>query len=145
MDIFSKLKRSDIMGRIKGRGNRSTERKMAALLRAHHIRGWKFHPPDVLGRPDIYFPHLRIAIFLDGCFWHGCRKCFTMPDQNRPFWAEKIKKNIRRDRQVTRILKKKGIQVIRIWEHDLEKGTSHVKNVLDILNEKMQNLKSTEL
>jgi len=139
MDFFSKLKRSEVMGRIKGRGNKSTERKMTALLRGYHISGWKLHPSDIPGRPDIYFPGFRLAIFLDGCFWHSCRKCFTMPDQNRPFWAEKIQKNVKRDRQVNHILKKNGIEVIRIWEHDLEKETSRVKNVLDILRGKKGN------
>jgi DNA mismatch endonuclease (patch repair protein) len=133
MDVFSKRKRSEVMGRIRGRGNRSTERKMAALLRAHHIAGWRLHPSAILGKPDIYFPKLRIAIFLDGCFWHACRKCFRMPVQNQTFWTDKIKKNIIRDRYVSRNLRKNGIKVIRLWEHDIEKGTSHVSKVLEIL------------
>jgi len=138
MDVFSKRKRSEVMGRIRGGGNRSTERKMAAMLRAYRIAGWKLHPPEVLGRPDIYFPNLQIAIFLDGCFWHACRKCFKMPIQNQSFWAEKIRKNIKRDRFVNRILKKDGIRVIRLWEHDIEKDTSRVSKVLEILRTKIE-------
>ena len=133
MDVFSKRKRSEVMAQIRGRGNKATERKMAALLRAYHIAGWKLHPPDIFGRPDIYFPELRIAIFLDGCFWHACRKCFKMPSQNRPFWKEKIHRNVLRDRRVNRALKVEGIRVFRLWEHDLERNTSRVKGVLEIL------------
>jgi DNA mismatch endonuclease, patch repair protein len=133
MDVFSKRKRSEVMARIRGRGNKSTEHRMAALLRAYHIAGWKLHPPDVFGCPDIYFPYLRIAIFLDGCFWHACKKCFKMPAQNRPFWEEKFHKNLRRDRLVNRTLKKDGIKVVRLWEHDIEKNTSRVADVIEML------------
>lgn len=137
MDVFSRQKRSEVMARIRGCGNKSTERRMAALLRSSHIAGWKLHPSNVFGRPDIYFPKKRVAIFLDGCFWHACRKCFKMPVQNQPFWANKIRKNVMRDRYVNRILKKDGIKVIRLWEHDLEKDTSHISRTLEILRTKI--------
>lgn len=106
---------------------------MAAFLRARGIAGWKLHPRDVIGRPDIYFPAMRTAIFLDGCFWHACRKCFHMPAQNYPFWARKILANTRRDKQVNRSLKDKGIRVVRLWEHDLEKRTPRLASVLKML------------
>ncbi len=135
MDVFSKRKRSEVMSRIRGRGNKSTERRMAALLRANHIAGWKLHPPQIIGKPDIYFPRVRIAIFVDGCFWHACRTCFRMPAQNHPFWAKKIAGNATRDRQINRQLKGNGIKVIRLWEHDLEKMTSRVSRVLEALRD----------
>lgn len=133
MDVFSIEKRSEVMSQIRGRDNRSTERRMTALLRAYHISGWRVRPSEVTGHPDIYFPDLRIAIFLDGCFWHACPKCFKLPEQNRKFWAEKIRKNKRRDREVNRVLKREGIKVVRIWEHDLRGNTPRIKAVLNML------------
>lgn len=136
MDVFSKKKRSEVMSQIKGRGNKSTERRMAAILRANRISGWKLHPSDVPGRPDIFFPDLRTAVFLDGCFWHACRKCFSKPAQNSSFWEKKIFGNVRRDRKVTRALGRRGIRVIRIWEHDLEKRTDTLESVIKDLQSK---------
>jgi DNA mismatch endonuclease (patch repair protein) len=133
MDVFSKKERSRLMSRIRGRGNRSTERRMAALLRARGIAGWKLHPGDVEGRPDIYFPGSRTAIFVDGCFWHACKRCFRMPSQNQPFWAEKILRNVKRDRYVNRKLRNQGIRVVRLWEHDLEHLTPRVFDILAAL------------
>jgi len=130
VDVFSKSKRSDVMSRIRGRDNRSTERKLAALLRAHGVAGWKLRTPDVIGRPDVYFPDWRIAVFIDGCFWHGCPRCFTMPAQNRPFWKSKIARNVERDRLVTTSLRKAGVMVLRLWEHDLERRTRRLRAAL---------------
>lgn len=133
MDVFSKRKRSEVMSRIRGYGNKSTERRMAALLRAYSIAGWQVRPRDVTGRPDVYFSRLRIAIFLDGCFWHACSRCFRMPAQNNAFWKKKLLANKRRDLQVTRSLKKDHIKVIRLWEHDLERFTPHLRSILKSL------------
>lgn len=137
-DVFSKRKRSEVMSRIRGRGNRSTELRMAAILRANRISGWKLHPSDVLGRPDIYFPMLRTAVFLDGCFWHACSKCFSKPAQNSSFWMKKILGNVQRDRKVTRALRRKGIRVIRIWEHDLEHRTHALESAIRKLRSNTQ-------
>lgn len=136
MDVFSKNKRSEVMSRIRGRGNKSTQRHMAALLRSYGIAGWRLEGKDIIGRPDIYFPRLRIAIFLDGCFWHACRKCFHMPVGNHAFWMRKICSNKKRDRQVNRLLRKAQIRVIRLWEHDLEKRTLRLASVLRMLRTK---------
>ncbi len=134
MDVFSRKKRSEVMSRIRGRGNRSTERRMAAILRANRISGWKLHPSDVPGRPDIFFPDLRTAVFLDGCFWHACKRCFTKPVHNSSFWEKKILGNVRRDSEVTRALRRKRIRVIRIWEHDLERRTHRLESIIKELS-----------
>jgi DNA mismatch endonuclease (patch repair protein) len=130
VDVFSKAKRSEVMSRIRGSDNRSTERKLAALLRAHGVAGWRLRSPEVIGRPDVYFPESRIAVFIDGCFWHGCPRCFIMPVQNRPFWKGKIARNVKRDRLVTASLRKSGVVVLRLWEHDLERRTRRLSATL---------------
>jgi DNA mismatch endonuclease (patch repair protein) len=133
MDVFSRRKRSEVMSRIRGRGNQSTERAMVTLLRAHRITGWRRHLSGIFGRPDFYFPKHRIALFIDGCFFHACKRCFQMPRLNRSFWAEKIGRNRRRDRLVTRRLKATGIRVLRVWEHDVERGTTRLSRLLALL------------
>ena len=133
MDVFTKAKRSSVMAAIRPRGNRSTERAFAALLRCARISGWTLHATDVPGRPDFFFRARALAVFVDGCFWHGCRRCYKAPRQNAAFWASKIGGNCRRDRAVGRILRRDGIRVIRIWEHDIERRTLRLKKVLDRL------------
>lgn len=130
MDVFSKDKRSKVMSRIRGRGNRSTERRMAAMLRAKAISGWQMHRGDVPGTPDFYFPKLHLALFIDGCFWHQCPRCSKLPTQNSAFWAEKLSKNVRRDRRTRRALNRFGISVWRLWEHDLERNTLRCETVV---------------
>ena len=130
MDVFTKEKRSEVMSKIRGSGNRSTERRLAAILRAHAISGWKLHPADVAGKPDFFFPSLQFAIFVDGCFWHACPKCFRMPATNNEFWTDKISRNIKRDRTVARMLRTRGICVWRLWEHDLERKTKRVRDLV---------------
>lgn len=88
------------------------------LLRAKRITGWRRHLP-LTGRPDFAFPSKRVAVFVDGCFWHGCPKHFKAPVSRAEFWREKIESNRRRDRAVSRMLRSSGWAVVRIWEHDL--------------------------
>jgi DNA mismatch endonuclease (patch repair protein) len=84
------------------------------------IRGWTLgHNTDLPGTPDFIFARARLAIFLDGCFWHGCRRCRSIPKANRVFWLAKIQGNKVRDRKVVRLLRGIGWNVIRIWEHEL--------------------------
>ncbi len=124
------------MAAVKARGNASTELRLIKLLRAGKISGWR-RDVKVLGRPDIAFPKQRIAIFVDGCFWHGCKKHRGIPVQNREFWTSKIERNTSRDKQVGRGLKKLNWQIIRIWEHDLngKKDTHILKRLKDKLKE----------
>lgn len=109
------------MGRIRGRGNRSTEDKLAGLLRTHRIKGWRRHQ-NLPGKPDFVFRQQKVAVFVDGCFWHGCPRHSNSPATNREFWQRKIAGNRARDRRVGRLLREKGWKVVRIWEHELTKG-----------------------
>jgi len=117
-DVFTKAKRSQVMSRIRGRGNKETELALAKLLRVARITGWRRHAA-LLGRPDFTFRKERLVIFVDGCFWHCCPKHSNIPANNREFWERKLAANKIRDRVVTRILRQRGWRVLRIWEHDL--------------------------
>lgn len=134
-DVFTKRKRSEVMSRIRGRGNKETELAFASLLRRLGITGWRRHQP-LLGKPDFTFRRRRIVVFVDGCFWHGCPKHSSMPVNNRKFWKEKLAANKRRDQRVTRTLRKQGWLVLRLWEHDLaarRRSASKVERVVEIL------------
>jgi DNA mismatch endonuclease, patch repair protein len=108
------------------RANRGRDTAPELALRAAlHRRGLRFYKDrriDLSGgrrvRPDIVFPRLRVAIFLDGCFWHGCRVHRTIPASNTEFWSEKIAATRRRDALQTRRLRDDGWSVLRIWEHE---------------------------
>jgi DNA mismatch endonuclease (patch repair protein) len=117
-DVFTKAKRSEVMSRIRGRGNKATEIALARLLRLNKITGWRRHLP-IFGKPDFTFRRHRLVVFVDGCFWHGCPKHSKTPSNNRAFWSRKLSTNKTRDRLVTRTLRKSGWRVLRIWEHDL--------------------------
>jgi DNA mismatch endonuclease (patch repair protein) len=117
-DVFTKEKRSEVMSRIRGKGNKDTELLMILILRKYHISGWRRHQA-VIGKPDFIFPKQKIALFVDGCFWHGCPLHSNMPKTNQEFWAKKLGGNKKRDLFVTRTLRKLGWKVIRIWEHEL--------------------------
>lgn len=122
--------RSLIMSRVKSRGNRSTELKMVLLLRAAHIVGWRRHLP-LIGKPDFTFLRERVCIFVDGCFWHGCPRCYggtnpkrKMPVLNAVYWQNKIARNIKRDREVARLLRAHGYAALRIRECEFKKPKS---------------------
>jgi DNA mismatch endonuclease (patch repair protein) len=88
------------------------------LFRRHHITGWRRNRA-VFGKPDFVFQKPKLAIFVDGCFWHGCPKHATKPKNNSVFWRRKLSANKARDRIVTRTLRRSGWQVLRVWEHEL--------------------------
>ena len=113
------------MSKVKGRGNVTTERRFRYSLVSNGINGWVLHPKGIIGNPDIYFPDHNIAIFLDGCFWHGCLKCGHIPKTNSKFWYAKITRTKERDKDKVRNLRKQGIRVIRFWEHEIIKQPSH--------------------
>jgi DNA mismatch endonuclease, patch repair protein len=114
-DVFTPAKRSAVMAAIRGKGNKDTELRMMALLRAHGITGWR-RGVALFGKPDFVFRRERVALFVDGCFWHGCPRHATTPANNHAFWKAKLGRNAARDREVTRELRKAGWRVVRVWE-----------------------------
>ncbi len=119
-DVFTPEKRSAVMARICGSGNKATEGRMVALLRAHGLTGWR-RKQKVFGKPDFVFRRERVALFVDGCFWHGCPKPkhAPLPKNRAEWWAAKLGRNRERDRLVTRTLRAEGWRVVRVWECDL--------------------------
>ncbi len=100
-------------------------------MRRLGLRGWRRHRRIALGiiqqkkhryavRPDFVFPTQRVAVFVDGCFWHQCPKHATMPATNRSWWRSKLIANVERDARNTRLLRRRGWSVLRIWEHDVK-------------------------
>ena len=108
------------MQAIRAKGNKSTELKMVKLFRENNITGWRRHLP-LPGKPDFTFRKEKLTLFVDGCFWHRCPKCFRDPKTNAEFWKNKIEKNVKRDRKVTNELKQAGWSVVRLWECQLKK------------------------
>lgn len=109
------------MSKIKSTGNRATEEKLVSILRGNKIRGWR-RRAKIFGSPDFVFPSARVAVFVDGCFWHGCRMHGGIPKSNRSFWAQKIARNMVRDRKVRRVLRASGWIIVRIWQHELRQS-----------------------
>ena len=126
--------RSRTMGRIRSKGNKTTEVRFRFALVRRGIKGWVLHPKGITGSPDFYFPKKRIAVFVDGCYWHGCPKCGHIPKTRTEYWSEKIKRNKARDRSVNKLLKKENIKVLRFWEHEIksniEKCVKKLRNIL---------------
>jgi DNA mismatch endonuclease, patch repair protein len=117
-DVFNKEKRSEVMAAIRSKGNKDTELRLVALFRASRITGWR-RAQRLPGKPDFVFRRQRLAVFVDGCFWHGCPKHGRQPGSNAGYWLTKLARNRERDRDVCRALRKLGWTVIRLWEHDL--------------------------
>lgn len=118
---FADVKAGDArrMKAVRGKGNKTTERRFRAMLVRACVREWVLWPKEVPGSPDVYFPNHQVAVFLDGCYWHGCPQCGHVPSKNRAFWSAKINRNRERDRQKTERLEAKGVRVLRLWEHEL--------------------------
>jgi DNA mismatch endonuclease (patch repair protein) len=133
-DVFTKAKRSEVMSRIRGHGNKDTELALIKLFREHRITGWRRNQ-KVFGNPDFLFRRNRLALFVDGCFWHGCPKHCKIPAGNRAFWKKKFAANKGRDRRVNRELRRLGWRVIRIWEHDLAKRSNpRIQRIISLLH-----------
>lgn len=145
-DVFDPVKRSEVMAKIRGKGNRSTELALVQGFRAAQITGWRrhvefcFRVPVQLNaaksregavkvRPDFVFRSAKLAIFVDGCFWHCCPLHSKVPENNRAFWESKLSANVSRDKRATRLLRKAGWSVLRIWEHELQDVEMVVKKI----------------
>ncbi|MGB0581577.1 MAG: very short patch repair endonuclease [Limisphaerales bacterium] len=111
---FSQSRRQ-IMQSIRGKGNKTTEMRMVAIFRELGITGWRRHQ-KLPGKPDFVFRKSKVAVFVDGCFWHGCPRCYQAPQTRSEFWRNKVETNQRRDRRVSRQLRDMGWSVHRFWE-----------------------------
>ena len=120
VDVFTSRKRSEIMSRVKGRENLATELRLLSIFRAHGIKGWRRNA-RLFGKPDFVFPEIQTAVFVDGCFWHGCPIHGSVPQTNRTFWRKKLAYNKKRDLHVNRKLAEDGWRTVRIWQHELKK------------------------
>jgi len=118
-DTVSKQKRSEIMSSVKSKGSKIEMALMHELNKAK--LHYKKHVAKLPGTPDIAFTDKKTVIFVDSCFWHGCRWHGAMPSSNKVFWIKKISTNKERDKKTNREYKKMGWKVIRIWEHNLKK------------------------
>ena len=127
-DTFDKDKRSAIMKSVKSSGNKSTELRLIAFFKANNIKGWRRNY-SVKGHPDFVFMDKKIAVFVDGCFWHGhdCRN--TRPKQNEDYWNKKRIRNITHDQEVSERFINRGWTVIRIWECELKKKNEAILRV----------------
>lgn len=117
-DCFQPDERSRIMGRIRSNGNYSTEVRFIRLMRRYGVAGWR-RRSKLPGRPDFIFTKYKVAVFIDGDFWHGNPQKFRIPKSNCDYWEAKIMGNRKRDRQINKELKQLGWRVIRFWESSL--------------------------
>lgn len=124
-DVFDKEKRSQIMSAVHSKQNKSTEIRLIKIFKENGIIGWRRNY-KVKGHPDFIFPAKRIAIFVDGCFWHGhdCRN--TRPSDNAEYWQRKRERNISHDKEITAMFETRGWIVIRIWECELKKSNANI-------------------
>ncbi len=137
MDVFSKEERSKVMRAVKSNKNKSTELKLIEIFWQYGLKGWRRNY-KVFGKPDFVFHKYKIAVFVDGCFWHGhdCRN--TKPASNKDYWDEKIDRNIKRDKKVNSHLTNLGWKVIRIWECEIKKkpleAADKIKKAANVLH-----------
>ncbi|HOG10303.1 MAG TPA: very short patch repair endonuclease [Smithella sp.] len=133
-DTFSPAERSRIMSRIRSRGNAATELRFVKILKQHKITGWRRHMA-LPGKPDFVFLAAKIAVFIDGDFWHGNPISFRLPKSNIAYWETKILGNKRRDRRINKILRTQGWRVVRFWQSSLSNESSVVKKLMRALEE----------
>jgi DNA mismatch endonuclease (patch repair protein) len=124
--------RKRTMQAVKSKGTR-LEKRLFAMLAGTGISGWKKHPKNIPGKPDLVFPDQKIVIFIDGCFWHGCPYCCRkLPETNPEYWKRKIDRNVELAESYNEQLRRDGWIVIRIWEHEIadkEKIKVHMKEL----------------
>lgn len=125
-DVFSREKRSEIMSRIRSRSG--LDRKLFAILDSLRIPYERY--PEAEGHPDARVG--SVMVFAQGCYWHGCKEHFRPPKSSfcGIDWRAKIERNRRRDREVDRLLRRRGFRVLRVWEHDIERDPEKVRRLI---------------
>lgn len=140
MDTLDRETRSRVMSAVRRTGNRSTELALMTVLKVGRISGWRRHI-TLIGNPDFAWPKLKMVVFVDGCFWHGCPTHCRMPKSNQLYWRKKVGANITRDRKISRLLRKRGWAVLRIWEHELGSDPSgtlkRIKRMVSVRTQRM--------
>lgn len=116
------------MSRIRAK-NTKPEIEFRQFLWSKGIKGYRIHS-KIRGKPDLYFGPKKIAVFIDGCFWHKCPVCFKKPKSNKKYWNHKIKNNVIRDLETDIFLGKNGIKVLRFWEHEIKNDINKCFNKL---------------
>lgn len=128
-DVLSPRQRSFNMSQIRSQKT-GPEVRLRDMLTLNGFWNFRMHPKEVLGKPDFYFPTAKLAVFVDGCFWHGCESCYRTPKTNKKFWNTKINTNLERDLVVDAKLRKQRVQVLRIKEHELKRDPAAVLHTL---------------
>lgn len=128
-DNVSEEVRSRTMRAVRGRDT-SPEIALRRSLREHGLRGYRVSPRGILGVPDVAYVGLRLAVFVDGCYWHGCPKHCRRPTSNTGYWNQKIEKNIERDSRISAALTEQGWTVLRFWEHELKKEPAKITQIV---------------
>jgi len=126
------------MSSVKSKGNSSTELALIKIFKANNISGWRRHQP-VVGHPDFVFWEKKIAVFADGCFWHGHKCRNTEPKDNRDFWKQKIKRNMLRDKKHNYSLKNSGWIVIRFWECEIN-SNAYISKLIQLKKRNKRNI-----
>jgi DNA mismatch endonuclease (patch repair protein) len=128
VDRVDKKTRSRVMATVR-KANTKLEESLVAILGEEDLAGYIRYAGGLPGSPDFVFPAQRVAIFLDSCFWHGCRMHLRMPKSRVDYWRRKIATNRDRDRRQTQELRARGWGVLRIWEHELENRKAVVRKI----------------
>lgn len=118
-DVLTPEQRSYCMSQIRGKWTKP-EQKVHNWLKGNKIKH-EMHP-DMEGSPDIALKDRQIAVFVHGCFWHKCPKCYREPETNKDFWIPKIEKNVIKDLENKKILEKNGWKTVVLWEHEIKKN-----------------------
>ena len=139
MDRVTPQARSRIMSLVKQRHGRTTEKRLRALLVQQGMAGWRMDGRDLPGRPDFIFRNSQFAVFVDGCFWHGCKRCGKVSKSNAEFWRQKVLVNSRRDIRVSRQLRAMGWDVLRIRECEL-KDRARRSGILREIESRLQDM-----
>jgi len=123
-DVVSKKKRSKIMSAV-----RSKDTKIEiAFRKTLWKQGFRYskNSAKYYGKPDLVLKKFKTVIFIDSCFWHGCKKHCRIPATNKKYWADKIERNKRRDKEINKFYTTIDWQIIRIWEHNLFKNSRRI-------------------
>ena len=127
-DNLTKEQRSKTMSRIRSKWTKQEKmlhNKLKGLKINHQMH------PDVEGHPDIILKRRKVAVFLHGCFWHKCPKCYKEPKTDKKYWLPKIEKNVKRDKRNLKLLRKEGYKVVKLWEHQIKKDLNPaIKKIL---------------